>query len=372
MKKVQKKSPNFGGRIFNKKKIEWDMKLKTSDFKKALEITRPALAGKEFIEQVTSFTFVGGQVFTFNDALCIAHTIEGSELECVVQSDLLLKYMSKVRTKEITIEQNEKELFIKAGRSRSGFPLTEEIKLPLEDFMFEDDMEWYPLPSDFNEAIQFVAESCSTDLESAKLSSVHLSADGFVEATDRLRLSNWVLEHPLEGMDSVLLPRKAITHIANVAATQFNYSGDWLHFYNEEDGTVLSCRVTHEDYMNTAPILKLPKKKSANITFTDELVPALERSAVFAQRQNKEDEILTVSVMDGKVKLRAESETGSWNEEFVSIDYTGKRFKFAITIDLLLTILKSSNKAKIYPDRIVFTGENWVYLSMLKSIAKTE
>lgn len=347
------------------------MKLKTKDIKDALGVVTPGLAEKEFIEHVTSFTFVGGKVYAFNDSLCISHSIENCDLECVVQADLFSKYINKISAKEIEFTLEKNELKLKAGRSRTGFPIEKEIKLPLGEFMFEDAFEGTALPKDFAEAVKFVSESCDNNIEEAKLSSIHVSNKGFVEATDRMRLAHWDLEFAMEDVDSFLIPKKAVKAIKETNPTEYVQTDDWLHLMNGS-GTVTSVRILNEEYMDTSKVLEPPKEKAVKIVFPDEIVPAVMRAAVFARRATKDEEIATITVMGGKIKIRTEAESGSWFEEFVSVDYKGKKFKFAVSIALLIDMLKKTDTGKIHKDRITFSKDSWIYLSMLRALPKNE
>jgi DNA polymerase III sliding clamp (beta) subunit (PCNA family) len=343
------------------------MKIKTKDFKQALEIVKPGLASKEFMEQATNFAFMDGSVFTYNDALCVSHTLEGSDLKCAVKADLLQKYINKVSAKELEITQKPKELYIKAGRSRTGFQIANKIKLPLNNVTLDD--AWEDLPSDFIDAVAFVSESCATNTDSAKLNSIHLHKDGYMEGTDRHRLSHWQLEHPIESLDTMLIPVKNLKAAMKINPTKIMGSSEWLHF-SSEDGTILSCRLLDEDFMDTSQLLAKPKEKGNKIIFPEEIVPALERSQVFAQRPDKESEILVVSVLGSKIKIRSEAEGGAWHEEFVSVKYKGKKVKFAITVELLLNIIKKKSTCKIYKDKLIFTGGRWVHLASLSALPK--
>lgn len=342
------------------------MKVKTKDLKTALEVVAPGLAEKGFIEQTTNFAFTNNSIFTYNDTICVSHPIEGCVLECAVQADLFSKFVNKVSTKEVEIIEKEKELNLKAGRSRTGFPIDKEIKLPTDNLFLED--EWQDLPKDFVEAIMFVSSACDSDKDKVKLNSIHISKDGCVEATDRMRLSNWVLEEPIEMGDSFLVPSDSIKKAMKINPTQIMWDESWVHFRNDV-GTTLSCRYIDEDFMDTSKVLELPKDKATTIKFNKNIIPALERAEVFAKRPD-EDEVLIISILDGKVKIRAQSESGSWFEEFVSIKHKGKKFKFAITAEQLLKIMKNTNTCKIYKDRIIFTGDRWVHLTSLKPLPK--
>jgi len=108
------------------------LKINKSNLQKALEIVKPGLASKELIEQATSFAFINGCVITYNDEISISHPVDGLELEGAIQAEKLYSILTKLKTDEIEVTINDKEIILQSGKSKIGLTLQSEIKLPLD------------------------------------------------------------------------------------------------------------------------------------------------------------------------------------------------------------------------------------------------
>jgi len=77
------------------------MNIQKEQLKKALETVKPGLAGKEIIEQSTSFAFMGDRVVTYNDEISISHPVEGLNLTGAIRAEELYQLLSKLKREEI-------------------------------------------------------------------------------------------------------------------------------------------------------------------------------------------------------------------------------------------------------------------------------
>lgn len=338
------------------------MKVKTDDFKSALDIVKPALgnAAKEIVEQAASFAFIQGCVVTYNDEISIKTPLTSVKLEGVIKADELYKFLGKVKTSEFDITVKETEIEMKAGHAKVGFALNKEVLLPLDEV--SEIGSWKDLPKNFLTACKFAAASASTDMTDPKLTCVHLAHKGVIEASNNHRLVVWGLVGEELPIDSTLVPASSIKEVIKIQPSQVAEGSGWIHFRNEQ-GTIISCRIFDEKYVDTEAILQ-SIKKTKKIEFPVEVLPVLEKAEIFTQEQ-KTNGSVELEFKNGKITVKSESST-AWFKE--SIAYDGDdEFTFSITPYLLKDILKQTNKCRINNNILKFVGPEWVYITSLRS-----
>lgn len=341
------------------------MKIQTSKFKAALDAVKPGLAVKEMIEQTSYFVFLNGNVYTYNDALCISHRIEGLDFEGAISSDELLKFLSKTKAEELEIVIfNNEQVIIHASKSKLGLPLVTKITLPIDDEQLQEKGKWKELPENFAEAVDFVSESATSNMEDIKYACVHINKDGFVEATDNHRIAHWKFKQSLE-INSVLIPVSSIKTVVKIKPIKIAKGNGWTHFKNNS-GCTLACRSINEKFMDTSAWIKEPKGKAVELEVPKKLHEAISRAMVVAEREQKSDETVTIKVKNNKLIISAASDSGSWFEESMKVAFDGVEFSFMITPYLLQSILKETLTCKIFEDRMIFKKKNWVYVTTLK------
>ena len=106
-----------------------------------------------------------------------------------------------------------------------------------------------------------------------------------------------------------------------------------------------------------------------NRVFRRVLIPILDevlgRAMVFARKESVLDESVTITIAKRKLKIRAESEEG-WFEEDVNIQYDEESIKFNITPFLLKDILSETQDCIVGESRLKFEGEGWQYVIALR------
>lgn len=340
------------------------MQIITKNLKTALDVVKPGISMKESIEQSSHFAFIENKVFSYNDELCIMCPVEGLNLTGTIDSKELYSYIGKIDVDTIVLTLEETQLKIKAGRSNVVLVMNEEIKLPLDDAQLNEKGKWKTLPDDFAQAVDFVSESCATGIDEPITTCVHVSKDGFVEGTDKHRLSHWKFAAPLE-IENVLIPATSSKVVVKFNPIKISMGNGWVHFKNKI-GATLSCRCFNTKYMDTERILAKPTQKGIKIDFPDKLLSVIERAQVFAERAQKSYETITIAVNKKKLFVLSESELGSTFRESLPTDYTGEDFEFMITPYMIRNILKQLNSCTIYPDRLRFANKSWIHIASLK------
>lgn len=339
------------------------MKINKDKLKEALEIVKPGLANKEIIEQTTSFAFISGRVITYNDEISIAHPITDLDIEGAIQAEELYKFLGKVKTEEITVINKEGEIVLKSGRATTGFTLISEIMLPLNEEIAEIG-DWKPLPEKFVESLKFTYSSCSKDMSDPKLTCVHVNEEGFIESSDNFRITHCKLKKKFT-FPTFLIPATSVDVVVKQQPVEIAKGNGWVHFKTEK-GTVISCRVYQETYVDTSSYLKRPKKEGVEIIFPDKLDEVLEKAKIFSHRKQTMDESVELELNEDMLLVKSNSESG-WFKERVKIDYKEDFIAFSITPHLLQDILSQTKRCVLYESYLRFEGDDWIYITSLRT-----
>lgn len=338
------------------------MKVQIKQLREALEIVKPGLANKELaIEQATSFAFMDGRVVTYNDEISVSHPVEGlKDLQGAIDADLLYPFLGKLKTEEVDMDLNEKsELIIKSGKSKAGFLLQADIKLPLDQEVSEKG-KWKALPENFIDRVSFVMHAAGSGHAKPILTCVHVNKEGYVEASDGYRIAHYDLPSEMP-VATFLMPVDSAVNLAKLKPVRIAEGKGWIHF-RTADNTIFSCRILEDPYVNTAPHMIVTGKR---ITFPEEINGMLDRAMVFAEREKKTMEKVIISISKNVLQINSDSDIG-WFEESADIKYKEEDIKFNVTPYLLKRILTITQSCIVGNKMLKFEGEGWVYTSLLR------
>jgi DNA polymerase III sliding clamp (beta) subunit (PCNA family) len=330
----------------------------------ALGIVKPGLAGKEVIEQSTSFAFLAGRVVTYNDEISLSHPVEGLDLEGAIESDKLYQFLARVKQEEIDIEISDTEIIVTAGKAKAGFPLQSEIKLPLDEELGKKG-KWKPIPASFTKFVNMSIPSCSTVSTKPKLGCVHITQDGIIEASDGYRITNCTLpEGETIQVHTFLIPSKSAKLMTQLNPTHIAEGKGWIHFKTEA-GTILSCRILAADeFPDTVPHLNV---KGVKIIFPKTITSIMDRAGVFSKDLGENTDSININLENKKLTVSARNSLG-WFEEEVNARYEGNPIQFQIPPILLKDILSETQQGELTKNKLVFRGEGWIYLTTLMAV----
>jgi DNA polymerase III sliding clamp (beta) subunit (PCNA family) len=334
------------------------MNINRQEFLTALEIVRPGLSKNETIQQATSFCFMQGRVVTYNDELSISHPLANCEIEGAIKADKLYSFLNKIKKEELDLSIKENEVILTTGRAKAGLPLQTEIKLPLEEV--SDKKKWKPLPENFLKFLSFAMTSCSKSQATPILTCVHVTKN-VIEASDNYRMIQCNLSEELQ-VKEFLIPVKSSVEVIKLQPTKISEGKGWVHFQTEE-GTVISCRVFEDKYPDLNSLLKVEGEK---ITFPKTLEEVLDSAGVFSKQQNILDESISLTLGEKRLKIRAESDEG-WYENEVNMNYTGSPVKINVTPYLLKNIISETLDCVLSKHKLCFEGDGWKYITALRS-----
>ncbi|MCK9520461.1 MAG: hypothetical protein M0R74_15770 [Dehalococcoidia bacterium] len=338
------------------------MKVNKVELQTALEKVKPGLANKEFIEQSTSFTFVGDRVVTYNDEISISHPVKGLNVTGAIKAQALYAFLSKVDKDEIDIDWEDKQVLIKAGRAKAGFIFEHEVKLPIKEEIGEI-ADWVPLPEGFVDALKFCYPCASRDMSRPIITCVHVSGRT-IEASDTYQIIKFDLADEVPA-ESFLIPAYSVKELVKYPIKEMSRNNSWVHF-RTEDGTVFSSRLIEGEFPDTARFFDVA---GVPFTFPDKIVDGLQRAEIFTRNDLGSHEIPTIAIRlgGGRIVLKSKNDFGWFKEQVKVSEYEGDAFTFHIGTDFLLKLFEKTYTCIIGGDRIKFSGDNWLHVVSMRA-----
>lgn len=339
------------------------MIINRKELETALEIVKPGLANKELIEQSTSFAFIAGRVVTYNDEISISHPVPGLKLEGAIEAEGLYKFIKKVKSDEIEITLTDKEILLTSGKSKAGFILQPEIRLPLKQELSHKG-KWQSVPEKFVKQLNFSMIAFTRGISRGVLVCAHVNKAGYIESADGYRIIRCEIGEEMPT-DTFLIPVSSATEMIRLSPVEIAEGKSWMHFKNEQD-TIISCRLFQEDvFPNATPFVTVKGKR---LIFPESTSEVLEKAMVFSKRDRLLEESVDITIQNNRLTVEAKSDT-SWFKEEINFKYSTP-LMFSITPYLLVNILQQTKECEISDDKIKFQGEDWTYVSRLRYIKK--
>jgi len=333
---------------------------------RALEAVKLGLSNKGFIEQMGCFIFTGDRVVTYNDEITITHPLQ-TGITGAVRAEQLYKLLGKLPDSRIRLKATETELLVSDGRIKAGIPLQTEIELPLLDY--SKIKGWVRIPDGFLEAVGFCLFSCARDITTPQLSCIYVNKKGgTVESTDNFRLTRVNVKGLNAFPTSFLLPVHAAEGVFTNGGEveEVAVEENWVHF-RLGDQCMFSARTyTEVQYPNLSEVVHQfeQKKEKVKITLPKALPDILQRAMIFAGDSGTER--VTVSVLSGKMEVRAEGVNG-WFKEVDEVDYEGETVVFRINPHYLADICEKTNYLEVTDGMAGFRSEEWIHIVALMS-----
>ena len=323
----------------------------------ALSAVAPGLASQEILEQSTCFVFKEGKVFTYNDEIAIQHELDLG-FEGAVVGDKLISYLNKAASEDADLSVEGGELRVKCGRSRAGFTLQAEINLPLEEIGKLDELDWWDLPEDFLSGLAFVRFSVSRDMSNPKITCAHVNG-AYIESTDNYRMTRYELDEDF-GFENLLVPGRVMPVLSKFKPISYATRQGWVYFENEA-GSVLSCRMYAEGYPKLDPLLEV---EGTEVELPDNLNKLLERASIFADADLEKDLEIELKLDKGKVTVSGKGAAG-WFEETMKAKYKGESFSFKAHPGFMGECLTISNTVVVGENALKLSGDNFQHVVSL-------
>lgn len=338
------------------------MQIAREEFLRKLQMILPGVANREMMEQTASIVFKGGSALSFNDEIaCSVKTGFPDDFLCAVPAKPLIGILNKIPDENVEIILDGDELTIYAGKKETIMRTEIEIRLPYDELVVKP-KKWEELSPRFLEAISLVHHCVSKDETKGELTCIHVNKDR-IEANDSYHAARVKFE---TGVKSPYLARgDALKHLPTLGVREVSESGTWLHFRNKE--MMFSCRCYVQDYSDIDRYFKIKGKK---LNLPKGIEGAVDRASEFSA-DNADDNLVSVSLRKGKMRIRGEGVKGSHSEP-LSVAYESDPFEFMIPPDLMKDIAKEHNECLVgHWDGVLkmkIKGEDWEYVTILNEL----
>jgi len=318
------------------------MKINVSELREKLSRLMPGLSGRSPIKDIKHFAFVGGEIVTYNDQVCIGISFK-CDFSCSIPADELISILSG-------IEEDEVEMILEGNLVKFNSPSTKAKISILEESQLLKMIEsldipekgWKPIPKDFIKAISLCVFSTSKDMTMGALNCVCIQGDQ-VLSSDTFRISNYKMK---EKMDSFLIPSVAVKDLIEYPIIQYSIDNSWIHF-EDENGLIFSSRILLGDYPNILDYLNL---EAITIEIPAKLKDILPHMDIFTRNDFEINKKIKIKINNGELFCEASNQSGEVQKK-IDIIYKGEEIEFWINPIFLSQILEKSTIMKISSDR---------------------
>lgn len=335
-------------------------KIKTTELKSQLESVAAGIASKELIEQTSCFIFSKKRIITFNDM--IAATVPTTlKINGVVQSEPILKLISKVKDEEIEVVQKEGKLLISGKRFNAEFNMTKSMEIPLGEIDIPD--SFIETPPEIQSCLKMACFTASKSLAEPLLRCVHIK-NNKVESCNNDQITICTLPKKFKGID-VLVPAKNVSEINKQKIVGIAVVDGWAHF-NTENGAILSSKTLQQKYLDLSQYI--PNEDSASvIEFPSQIKEILDRAEILSsvEEDKSVDKIIRISLSKEKLIIESENAVGKYTEERRKVKYDGDPIEFETNPDFLRHILSMTNVVSLVEDTIMFKEPGAIHLIKL-------
>ena len=123
--------------------------MERSEFHKAIKLISPAFAARDYVPVFTCACFKDNSIYAFDDLIAMKMTPSfKSEFQGGVKGVTLLNWLNSCNGKEVSIDNKEKEVLLKCGKSKLTLPLIskdefvfDEPKKPIGKLIFKDSQD---------------------------------------------------------------------------------------------------------------------------------------------------------------------------------------------------------------------------------------
>jgi hypothetical protein len=350
------------------------MKMKVSDFLEHLNKTIDGSMSKAVVDNHKHFVFVGNNLITSNDDVVFVRktNFEFSGVPDVgINATDLLKFMSKIKTKEVSIEFTKEEMQASFAKDRMGikwhnvkesfFDKSINTLISAVDF---DEFERIELPQDFIGALRLANSCTANDRLNDATASVHFN-ENYVEATDNFQIARYQFDN-FDFQSSFLIPSFIVSIIIKNEPKYMVFLKDdsRIYFMDEEMQTIFGCRTFGNEFYPIDELLR-EAQGGVDLSFGEDVINAVSRAKVFSGHdENGIRQIVDINISKDKLTIKTQKDEG-WYEKTTELEYEGEPLRFRVDIDALENVLKRTCNFELYEKFLVFYDDNLEYVIQL-------
>lgn len=332
------------------------MEIIASDLKDVLSRLSVVLTNKGMVENADKFVFNKETVHVFDgQTFMVANFATG--VEGGVEGSSLLKYIEKLSTNTVEINQVEQKISIKKGRSVASFVIENSSEFPVN----LSEISWRKAPGNFIPAITACSYTCGQDYTDMRLVVVHIAGE-YAESTDQERITRFKLDRPIK--DELFIPANIVPYLSKAKIVKYALTEDWMFFENQAGDVICHRNVSlGEDYENLEQIVK-NNSGGKPLELPDKMYDAVEKAAIFQNDIKIEaDRRIAVRCKAGKIRIESNGTHGNFLE-VIPCDIE-ESFCFTVNPAFLMQIMEKSNTVLFHDDFMKIENENYVFLTTL-------
>lgn len=335
------------------------MEIDRTKLLKSIGRVLPAVSKRETFEQATKLCFHDGHLVAYNDEISIFDHLPATEgLDGAVDGKHLYSLLNKLAADQVTLEQDNLKLHLRAGRVKASFDLAP-VALPLGEIdQSGEDSE--PLGEGFARGLKLIAGTCARDMSRPVLTCVSMDGER-IEAADGFRAARLSLEGT--ELPKFLLPVTAAEVIVGypVERVAVSDSGEWARFSANDGATVIYARAFEGKFPDLSNLYEL---EGIDVSLPEAMAKVLERAQIFSEREHQIDEVVQIGIRPNQITVSSAYEGGQFSEivrsdQKVSAD-------FSIHPDFLAEVLKTGTTCIVGDKRVKFTGPSWSHVIALR------
>lgn len=329
-----------------------------SDLKDVLNRLSSILTSKGLIENADKFVFNKDTIHVFNGETFIMANFE-SDVCGGVEGLSLLKYVEKLSTSKVEIEQGEGKIDLKKGKSIASFIVEEMADLPLD----LSDIKWHTAPTNFIPALNACSYTCGQDYTDMRLVVVHVCGTT-AESTDQERITRYKLDRRMK--DEFFIPAEIVPYLAKAKIVHYAKTEDWMLFENQSGDIICHRNIRlGEEYINLQEIVE-KCSEGKPLELPDKMYDAVEKAAIFqSDVKIDSDRKITVRCKGQKIRIESNGTHGNFLE-ILPCDIE-ENFMFTVNPAFLTQIMEKSNTVYFHSDYMRIETDDYVFLTTLAS-----
>jgi hypothetical protein len=336
-----------------------DMEMDRAKLLKSISRVFPAIARREIFEQATKLAFKDGHLCAYNDEISIFDRLpETDGLDGAVDGKHLYSLLNKLAVDQVSLEQDNSKLHLRAGRVKASFDLAP-VTLPFGEI--DRSGEDSELGEDFANGLKLIASTCARDMSHPVLTCISMKGD-LIESGDGYRAARLLLEDI--DLPKFLLQVTAAEVVARYAVERaaVSDSSEWVRFSTSGNNTLIYARAFEGDFPDLAGYFVL--EDGIDVALPDTLSKVLDRAQIFSEREHAIDEVVQIGIRPNQITVSSAYDGGQFSEivrsdQKVSAD-------FSIHPDFLVEVLKTGTTCIVGEKRVKFTGPSWQHVIALR------
>lgn len=332
--------------------------MKVKELKEICQKLRPGLdKQKSLIEQFKHICFTGNNLITYNERVCIAYPFETNFQCSVIGYDFIDIINSLPQNADVHLRLVKNKLRIR-GSDVSVKISTFENNVITEAYkgIFDNELDWKSLPTDFLSAINFCHFSVSSDLTRPYLNYIKVS-DSFAISSDNLRISRYEMDSSVNC--TFFIPGVVCKSLLLYDIKDFTIFEPWIGF-STIDGVQFFCRTANVEYPDLSGLFDFDGENFELPSGLKEIVESLKK---ITEEEFLTDRYMVVTIGGGKVSCFVEKATVSANR-WLDTDIS-QEFTFVINPVFFNDILDKTSTIKVSPTRALFTTDKFDHLLSL-------